>query len=142
MCQTADLDERIAELETSSDPADQAELTELYRERARRQATKILSADLHTAFGDVKLTRRDWPLGAEERITARARVEGRAAIAEAIGPPYGALLTSDARLVDRSDWCRCTNPADEWVRYEYWTAEGRSAHGFACPVCRRVTQTG
>lgn len=55
-----------------------------------------------------------------------------------------AILTSDNRDVDATDWCRCEPAPDaaSWVRYERYSAAGREAHGYVCPDCRRVTQTG
>lgn len=67
------------------------------------------------------------------------------AAAEAIlGSEDEALLTSDGRDARTRDWCRC-DPypvMEEWVRYERYSPRGREAHGYVCPTCRRLTQSG
>lgn len=62
----------------------------------------------------------------------------------ALGPHTHATLTADGRGARVDSWCRCVRKADgdAWVRYERWSARGREAHGFLCPACRFLTQTG
>lgn len=54
-----------------------------------------------------------------------------------------AVLTADGRGARYDAWCDCPqSPAGEsWVYYERWTAEF-VRHGFLCPACRKITQTG
>lgn len=61
------------------------------------------------------------------------------------GPYERVLLVSDpAARVHAQDWCTCpgSDNADAWVRYEKYTAAGRVGHGWACPGCGGITQTG
>lgn len=61
----------------------------------------------------------------------------------AMGTHEECTLTADGRMVDRGRWCSCGSSGEaEPVRYEFWTAAGRKAHGWACFSCRGVTQTG
>lgn len=58
----------------------------------------------------------------------------------------GVLLTSDGAVVDRDGWH--TGATGEPIRYEVWrylpalAAWGRTSHGYADGVSRRITQTG
>jgi hypothetical protein len=62
----------------------------------------------------------------------------------ALGPHERAILTGDGHEARLDGWCTCPAPPalPSWVRYERWTAEGRVGHGFLCPFCRLITQTG
>ena len=60
----------------------------------------------------------------------------------ALGTHEHATLTADGQGANRASWCWCAGGPAEWVRYEYWTAEGREGHGFVCAECRRLVQTG
>lgn len=62
----------------------------------------------------------------------------------ALGPYERAILTSDGTSINNTQWCTCPNQAaaTDWIRYERWTSQGRIAHGYCCPTCRAVTQTG
>lgn len=53
-------------------------------------------------------------------------------------------LSADGRQVITARWCECPPDAlrSESVYYERHTPEGRVAHGWACPVCRQIVQTG
>ena len=61
----------------------------------------------------------------------------------AMGPYEHATLSADGRGLT-ARWCQCKpEPMPEtWVRYERYTTEGRAAHGYVCPTCRHITQTG
>ena len=54
------------------------------------------------------------------------------------------LLTGDGHSGDPRKWCHCgeSESAEGWVYYERWTLSGRQAHGFLCPACRRLVQSG
>lgn len=61
-----------------------------------------------------------------------------------LGRHEWATLTTDGRMAGAS-WCGCSGvDFREWVRYERYTAEGRTAHGYvhADIRCRAVLQSG
>ena len=62
----------------------------------------------------------------------------------ALGPHEHAELTTDGRSAHLDTWCTCPNPSplEAWIRYEHWTTTGRAGHGYLCPTCRMITQTG
>lgn len=61
----------------------------------------------------------------------------------AMGTHEECTLTADGRMVDRSRWCSCGSAdTTDPIRYEYWTAAGRKAHGWACFSCRGIVQSG
>lgn len=62
----------------------------------------------------------------------------------ALGPHDTATLTFDGRLAATRNWCGCTPEPDAgaWIRYERYSARGREAHGYVCPTCRRLVQSG
>jgi hypothetical protein len=72
-------------------------------------------------------TRGDWPA----ELAARGRHDF-------------AALTADGRGCRSDQWCSCSPqpPADGWVRYERYSARGREAHGYLCPTCRHLVQSG
>lgn len=117
--------------------------------QTRALAAAILTADLldagtggRTRVGSLHLADTGW---SRERGAAAARQPaGSAAWRADLGVPERATLTSDGEPVSRTAWCVCVPQpsASTWVRYEAWVPEGRVAHGFACPSCRRITQTG
>jgi hypothetical protein len=98
--------------------------------------------------GTLMVASRVWPLGDADEVCAQARAEHRRGTTftdfEAmLGDPEQVTLSADGRPT-QPGWCRCRpRPAGErWVRYERWSARGREAHGYVCPTCRRLTQTG
>jgi hypothetical protein len=54
------------------------------------------------------------------------------------------ILTADGRQPTTWQWCSCApeRPMETWVRYERWTPRGRAGHGYVCPACRRLVQSG
>lgn len=63
----------------------------------------------------------------------------------ALGPHEHATLTADGRQAINIGWCTCDHQYPDgatWVRYERWSGRGQEAHGYVCPTCRRLTQTG
>jgi hypothetical protein len=67
-----------------------------------------------------------------------------AALFEALGPHEEATLTVDGRAAYVNGWCACpaSPPAEEWIRYERWTDQGRAGHGYVCARCRFLTRAG
>lgn len=67
-----------------------------------------------------------------------------AALEVALGSHDTATLTGDGRWALTRQWCSCTPGPDAgtWVRYERYTARGREAHGYVCPGCRHLVQSG
>jgi hypothetical protein len=62
----------------------------------------------------------------------------------ALGPHEDAILTADRPGGRLDSWCTCRPrpQLESWIRYEHWTTVGRVGHGYLCPVCRAITQTG
>jgi len=59
-------------------------------------------------------------------------------------PAAEAILTADGRGARIGAWCADAghDPGGErWVYYERWTG-GDVRHGYVCPACRKLTQTG
>jgi hypothetical protein len=112
-------------------------------------AMDILAATLGTAVdtvdGPLIKCRGGWPRETSERANAVVDpATDRQGWLAALGPHEHATLTSDGRGARTDSWCQCTPvPAIEsCVRYERWTTQGRTAHGYLCPTCRHITQTG
>lgn len=106
--------------------------------------TASLRAVLDTPDGPLRKASGGWSKEACARADAVADITADlGAWHAAAGPHEHALLTADGRGVGHT-WCRCESDADAgtWVRYERWTAQGRVAHGYACPDCRFITQAG
>ena len=113
--------------------------------RAREILAAPCGATLHTADGPLIKNSGAWPKQAGERADAVADAgrDPQAWIA-ALGAHERAILTGDGREARRDGWCSCLPPPalETWIRYERWTGEGRVGHGFLCPSCRFLTQTG
>ena len=107
-------------------------------------AQAILRAPLGARLGGLTIAGGSWSketADAADLVAAPGTPEWRAAL----GARSHATLTGDGGCATREGFfCRCAEQpaADTWVRYEAWTAQGRDAHGFVCPSCRRITQTG
>lgn len=84
-----------------------------------------------------------WDRSATDRADASGAPAGSPRWYTALGPRTHATLTTDGRGVIPA-WCTCRPepPIDTWIRYEHWTTHGRDAHGYLCPHCRHITQTG
>lgn len=112
-------------------------------EQTRHVARLLLAAPLRTEVGGLVIDTAGW---------SRERGEAADAVGEpgspewfaALGDHEHATLTADGECADRARWCECRpGPRGEsWVRYEHWTERGMERHGFVCPSCRRLTQTG
>ena len=66
------------------------------------------------------------------------------AVTVAVNTGTQVLLTADGGPRNPG-WCENTyrcKAARDWVFYERFTAEGRVAHGWLCPTCRRLIQSG
>ena len=113
--------------------------------RAREILAAPCGATLHTADGPLIKSGGVWPKQASERADAVADA-GRnpQAWIAALGAHERAILTGDGREARRDGWCSCLPPPalETWIRYERWIGEGRVGHGFLCPSCRFLTQTG
>ncbi len=111
--------------------------------QTREVARLLLAAPLRTETCGMTVDTAGW---SRERA-AEADAAGKPGSPEwlaALGEHEHATLTADGGVANRARWCECVPfPAGEtWVRYEYWTALGMERHGYVCPDCRRLTQTG
>jgi hypothetical protein len=113
--------------------------------RAREILAAPIGTVLQTPDGPLIKTSGGWPKETGDRADAAADPAtdlGR--WRAALGPHEDAILTADSGIGRLDSWCICRVPAglETWVRYQHWTAEGRAGHGYLCPVCRAITQTG
>lgn len=86
-----------------------------------------------------------WSKEAGGRLDAAMASDPGLDVRAFLGSYERVLLVSDpAARVHAQGLCTCpgSDNADSWVRYEKWTAAGRVAHGWACPACGGITQTG
>ena len=121
----------------------------LHTALARAILAAPLNATVDTFDGQLTKVSGGWSAEAAQRADQGAdRDTDFAAWKAAIGPHEHALLTSDGRGTGHS-WCTCGTGGGTGggtdggpVRYERWTTEGRTAHGFACPSCRMIVQVG
>jgi hypothetical protein len=112
----------------------------------RRLAAAILAAGLHdatgarTRAGAMRIADAGW--SGERSAAAAAGSPGWRA---ALGTYEHATLTSDGQEADCGKWCTCPNDdvfADQWIRYEFWTALGLEKHGYVHSACRQLLQAG
>lgn len=108
------------------------------------ECPEVLTLPLRAAHNGLRVSSRSWAEGVGAQLAAAIDADPALDASEwlAARPAESVVLTGDALHVDRTAWCagRCGDP--EPVQYEAWTAAGRTAHGWACRVCRKVTQTG
>ena len=126
-----------------ADPSDEA-ASKARGEQTRALAAQILAAPLNTPVGALTVATAGWSKerGEHADSVASSRTDPAAWIA-ALGTHEDAVLTSDGKPAVRTAWCETPDqPAEGWVRYEAWTARGCEAHGFVCPDCRKLLQTG
>ena len=110
----------------------------------RDLAAAILSAKLMTHAGGMTIHGAGWSRERGDHADATAEPGTEAWIA-ALGTHEHATLTSDGHAAIRDAWCTCANDdvyADQWVRYEYWTAKGMERHGYVHATCRKLLQAG
>ncbi|MFD9964905.1 hypothetical protein [Amycolatopsis sp. NPDC058986] len=112
-------------------------------------AREILAADLRTVVdtpdGRLVKARGGWSKQKCEHADRAANVSSDPkGWAAALGPHEHATLTADGRGARTDSWCQCEPEptAETWIRYERWTMQGRAVHGYLCPGCRGLTQTG
>lgn len=89
----------------------------------------------------------EWAAPGVPSLTVSGRSFGRVpetTVLDGTAVPETVMLTGDGRTVWTSTWCRCAAAAlmVDAVYFELWTAQGRASHGWACPGCRHVVQTG
>lgn len=102
---------------------------------------QIMALDVGAAYDGLIVATRSW--SAEHSQAAKAVAGGDLAAYEAaLGVPSELLLTSDGGGYARGQWCPCELYEDEWVRFERWSARGRTGHGFLHGACRRLLQSG
>jgi hypothetical protein len=111
-------------------------------EQTRKLAALILAAPLRTRIGELIVDAGGW--SRERGLYADMLADrGTPAWVAALGDHEHATLTADGHAAVRGQWCACTVVrADEWVRYEYWTARGCEHHGFVHAGCRKLLQVG
>lgn len=125
-----------------ADPRDEA-ASAARTAQTREVARLLLAAPLRTEVGGLTVYTAGW--SRERGAEADAAGEpGSPVWFAALGAHQHATLTSDGGAADRARWCECQpEPSGEtWVRYEFWTERGQERHGFVCPSCRRLVQTG
>lgn len=125
-----------------ADPHD--ELANVGRTLLTREVARLLLASpLRTEVGGLTVFTAGWSKHRADQADAAGEA-GSPAWFAALGDHEHATLTSDGHAADRWRWCECKPfPAGEtWVRYEHWTGQGMDRHGFVCPDCRRLTQSG
>lgn len=119
----------------------------LHLHRARQiLAAPVGPEPIDTPDGPLIKARGGWSKETAARADAASEA-GSDAWYAALGPHEYAVLTSDGHGARTDAWhrnelCADRADADRWVRYERYTAEGRVGHGYLCPTCRQVTQTG
>jgi hypothetical protein len=125
-----------------ADPFDEA-ASAARTAQTREVARLLLAAPLRTKIGGLVVDTAGWSRERAGKADAAGEPGSPEWIA-ALGGHEHATLTSDGAAADRTRWCECRpEPGGEtWVRYEHWTERGRERHGFVCPACRRLTQTG
>lgn len=84
----------------------------------------------------------DWLMPDRPDLAALLREWDMDAFHAAAGPYDHVTLTEDGRPAWVSRWCLCGTGQGTSVRYERWATAGRVAHGYVCPACRYLTQTG
>jgi hypothetical protein len=109
--------------------------------QTRALAAAILAAPVGTQIAHLTKNHGGWDAATAARADATAAA-GTQEWRDALGTHQTATLTSDGRGARRDMWCECGTPGARWVRYEAYTAAGQDAHGFICPDCRGITQTG
>lgn len=117
--------------------ADGADLAAAILEVGARES----QVSLYSVNGTMSFNGGGWSKDDADRADAAAE-PGSDAWKAALGPYRYAILTADGRGAIRDRWCECGVTGERWVQYEVWTAEGRERHGFVCPDCRKLTQTG
>lgn len=106
----------------------------------------LLNAPLRARIGDLAVVHHGWSKTAADLADSIAE-PGTLRWRAALGTPSEVTLTGDGRMVSvrgRIPFCGCDPrpDSDTEIRYERWTVRGREAHGFCCPTCRYLTQTG
>jgi hypothetical protein len=115
----------------------------LHIARARAIMAAPIGAAIDSPDGPLVKTSARWSKATGERADAAActAADPETWLA-ALGPHEHATLTADGHGV-RPGWCSCPDTRlKTWVRYELWTIQGRTGHGYICPTCRLLTQTG
>lgn len=117
----------------------------------RELAAAILAAPLYdaeagarTRVGSMIIAGGGWSKERGDAADAAAE-PGTPEWRAALGDHEHATLTADGHGANRGTWCACPNDevfADQWIRYEHWTAEGMSRHGYVHSECRRLLQAG
>jgi hypothetical protein len=109
-----------------------------------------MSLKLRDVHGGLTVCGREWTPEQGAQLDALLNVEpnpDRARLNEmlaALGTPAQVRMSADGLGFDTHGWCRCATEPDAmtWVRYERWTPAGREGHGYVCPTCRLLVQTG
>jgi hypothetical protein len=113
--------------------------------RARDILAAPVGSILETPDGPLTKTIGNWSKEAGDRADAAANAATEPERwRTALGPHEDAILTADRGNSRLDSWCTCRPDPDleTWIRYEHWTAVGRVGHGYLCPDCRAITQTG
>lgn len=127
---------------------------DVYREEERarhareaaEQAARVLGTGMGEKVRDLIVVGRSYAKEAGARLDALLAVNpdpSREELNEALGAAVTATIVSTGTHVDTTGWCHCpVGSSAEWIHYERWSTRGLEAHGYCCPECRRLTQTG
>jgi hypothetical protein len=113
----------------------------LHQHRAKLILAAPIGQSIESVNGPLVKNHGGWSAGAGERANA-AGEPGSEAWFAALGPHETATLTGDGLGAAPSAWCSHKTPSDAWVRYERWSPQGCEAHGYVCPTCRQLIQSG
>lgn len=121
-----------------------AEIVKYQGRIARYRA--IVELPLRAEHDGLIVVSHHWDTAASARLNellARDPDAGHDAVRQALGVPASVGLSSDGRTIATDRWCACDlEPGADWTRYERWGLAGRLAHGFICPDCRHLVQSG
>lgn len=63
-------------------------------------------------------------------------------VEDGIGVQISAIFTRDRRAIHESAWCACDEDPLATGDGVYFRDEITGSHGWACPTCRKIAQTG
>lgn len=125
-----------------------------WAEHARVLASLVAGADLRDSVEQLMtptliVAKREWSPGIGAAVAALIEARGldencSDVWRELCGPATTTELSEDGRYFESGRWCACDEErAGEGAVYvERWTTNGRTFHGWVCPSCRGLQQTG
>lgn len=114
-----------------------------YAREAREIANEVLTTRTGQAVRGLVVVGRTWDkeAGARAETLVNPTFEE---YTEALGTAKEAtLMSTGGGHPNTHEWCNCHGGSSaHWVRYERWSERGQEAHGYVCPNCWKLTQTG